>query len=295
MVTVILVQYNRSDLTRRAIRTLAEHGASNHQVILVDNCSTEPGALAWTGEFSWLEVISLPMNRGFGAANNAGARAAKGQILLFLNNDTSVSADVLTPTERYFDATPRCGAAGLALVNPDGTPQYSLGKWPTILSEWKMKHRMRLYSEHEYTSVDWVTAAALAVRRDLFQLIGGFDERYFMYFEDADLCRRIRNAGWGVHFVPSVSVTHLGGGSQPGGMPPGIQVEYRRSQMLYYCTHASTAQRLLLRLFLLGKASLLWMKSGEPSKVIARQVFRIAGSSCHGPTDRDRPSSGRKE
>ncbi|MCK7521332.1 MAG: glycosyltransferase [Ignavibacteriales bacterium] len=77
MVTVILVQYNRSDLTRRAIRTLAAHGASNHQVILVDNCSTEPGALAWTGEFSWLEVISLPANRGFGAANNAGARAAR--------------------------------------------------------------------------------------------------------------------------------------------------------------------------------------------------------------------------
>lgn len=295
MVTVILVQYNRSDLTRRAIRTLADHGASQHQVILVDSGSTEPGALAWTGEFPWLEVTALGENRGFGAANNEGARGAKGEILLFLNNDTSVSADVLSPTERYFDAAPRCGAAGLALVNPDRTPQYSLGKWPTMLSEWKMKHRMRLYSEEEYASVDWVTAAALAVRRDLFQEIGGFDERYFMYFEDADLCRRIWKAGWEVHFVPSVSVTHLGGGSQPGGMPPGIQVEYRRSQMLYYCTHASTVQRSLLRAFLRGKAALLWLKGGEPSRDLSRHIFWIAGSSCQGITERDRLSSGRKK
>jgi GT2 family glycosyltransferase len=276
MVSVILVQYNRHELSREALRTLDEHGGAGHQVTLVDNGSTEPGALAWTDHFPWLRVIPLPANRGFGAANNEGARGAKGGVLLFLNNDTSVSSDILSPTEQYFRAHPECGAAGLALVNPDGTPQYSLGRWPTVLNEWKMKHRMVLYAEREFRSVEWVTGAALAVRREVFEQVGGFDERYFMYFEDADICRRIRNAGWEIHFIPSVTVTHLGGGSQPGGIPPPIQIEYRRSQMLYYSSHASASQRMLLRLFLCGKAAVLRLKRGDASKNLSQAIFRIA-------------------
>jgi GT2 family glycosyltransferase len=280
MVSIILVQHNRSDLTREALRTLHDHGVSGHQVILVDNGSTEPGALSWTSGFPSLQVHRLAGGRGFGAANNEGARAANGEFLLFLNNDSVIIQEVLNPIERYFRAHPACGAIGLGLLNADGTPQNSVGKWPSILNEWKMKHHRKLYSEDEYNSVDWVTAAAVAVRREVFERIGGFDERFFMYFEDADLCRRIRNAGWEVHFVPSVRVIHLKGGSQERGMPPAIRFEYRRSQLLYYCSHATWMQQGLLRLLFCGKAIALWLKGGETGRGLSGKIIRLACSRC---------------
>jgi GT2 family glycosyltransferase len=101
--------------------------------------------------------------------------------------------------------------------------------------------------------VDWVSGAALAVRRDVFRKIDGFDERYFMYFEDIDLCRRVVAAGYTIHYLAETEVFHLGGGSQPGGLSPTMQTEYRRSEMLYYSLHASLLQNVMLRLYLGGK------------------------------------------
>jgi GT2 family glycosyltransferase len=131
--------------------------------------------------------------------------------------------------------------------------QYSTGKYPTILTEWRMKRRKDLYNGDDTHLRDWVSGAALAVRTAVFEEVGGFDERYFMYFEDVDLCARIRDAGHEIHYLPSTRVEHLGGGSQPGGLPPGIQKEYRRSQLLYYRAHASIVNNILLRAYLIAR------------------------------------------
>ena len=87
----------------------------------------------------------------------------------------------------------------------------------------------------------------------MFDAAGGFDERFFMYFEDVDLCARIRKAGQEIHYLRQVCVEHIGGGSQPGGLSPAIQREYRRSQLLYYRAHASLADNVLLRGYLAAK------------------------------------------
>ncbi len=253
MISVVIVQYNHPDLTKRAVETLRLHHRGECEIIVVDNGSPAAGVRAATEQITGCTVIFSPANAGFGAANNRGARASHGELLLFLNNDTLVRTEILPQIESHFAGSPSCGAAGLQLINADGTVQYSTGKFPTVWSEWRMSRRHNLYRREDTVRRDWVSGAAMVVRRTVFEEVGGFDERYFMYFEDVDLCARIRAAGHEIHYIPAISVEHLRGGSQPGGIPPSVQIEYRRSQLLYYSRHASMMNNLLVRTYLFAR------------------------------------------
>ena len=252
MISVVIIQFNHPDLTRRAIESLRLHHGGDLDIIVVDNASPAAGVRAATEQFTGCTVIFNPVNEGFGAANNRGAREAHGELLLFLNNDTVVCAEILPQIESYFAGSPLCGAAGLELLNADGTVQYSTGRFPTVWTEWRMSRRHTLYTRDDSVLRDWVSGAALVVRRTVFEEVGGFDERYFMYFEDVDLCERICRAGHEIHYIPGVRVEHLGGGSQPGGITPAVQKEYRRSQLLYYARHGSVLDNLLLKAYLVA-------------------------------------------
>jgi GT2 family glycosyltransferase len=253
MISVVIVQYNHPDLTKRAVETLRLHQRGELEIIVVDNGSPAAGVRAATEQITGCTVIFNFANAGFGAANNRGARASHGEFLLFLNNDTLVRTEILSQIESHFAGSPSCGAAGLQLLNADGTVQYSTGKFPTVWSEWRMSRRHNLYKREDTVRRDWVSGAAMVVRRAVFEEVGGFDERYFMYFEDVDLCARIRGAGHEIHYVHAISVEHLRGGSQPGGIPPSVQIEYRRSQLLYYSRHASMMNNLLIRAYLFAR------------------------------------------
>ncbi len=254
MTSVILVQHNRGDLTCACVESLLRFRQTGYEIIVVDNASDDGTGDLVRRRFESVRYIGQSRNSGFGAANNAGAAAARGDLLFFLNNDTLASNDPLTPMETYMQAHPECGAAGIALRNPDGSPQPSMGKWPSIWTEWLMKKRWRLYDPTEYVRVDWLTGAALCVRQEAFQKAGGFDEGYFMYFEDVDLCRRLAWLGTARHYVPSIEIVHLGGASQPAGIRPEMRKEYRRSQLRYYRRHATRFQLRLLRMYLRVKA-----------------------------------------
>jgi len=249
MISVVIVQYNHAALTRQAVESLRKHGG-DCEIIVVDNASTEPGAQDAVRRLEGCRLVVQKANAGYGGGNNAGARAATGDLIFFLNNDTIVHSEILSGIESYFQAHPSCGAAGPRLLNADGTLQRSTGKFPTVFSEWRTKRGGARGPEPRTPLRDWVSGAALIVRRSVFERTGGFDERFFMYFEDVDLCRRIRREGYEIHYLPSVSLEHLGGGSQPGGLSPAIQEEYRRSQILYYRAHASWGDNLLLRVYL---------------------------------------------
>lgn len=250
MISIVIIQFNHPDLTRRAVESLRLHHRGDLDITVVDNGSPAAGVRAATEQITGCTVIFNPANEGFGAANNRGARTSHGELLLFLNNDTLVHTEILPQIESYFAGRPSCGAAGLQLLNADGTVQYSTGKFPTVWTEWRMSRRHNLYKREHTVRRDWVSGAALVVRRTVFEEVGGFDEQYFMYFEDVDLCERIWGAGHEIHYIPVVRVEHLGGGSQPGGIPPSVQKQYRRSQLLYYARHASMADNLLLRAYL---------------------------------------------
>ncbi len=274
MISVILVQRNRGDLTCACVESLLHFRPTGYEIIVVDNASDDGTGELVRNRFESVRFLRQNRNIGFGAANNAGAASARGDLLFFLNNDTLASNDLLTPLEAYMLAHPECCAAGVALRNPDGSPQYSVGRWPSVWTEWQMKRGRQMYRPQEYPLVDWLTGAALCVRREVFLKAGGFDEGYFMYFEDIDLCRKLARIGAARHFVPSIEVIHLGGASQSAGMRPEMQREYRRSQLRYYRRHSSRFQQRLLRMYLRLKATAGLLSGSGDRRSEARGILQ---------------------
>jgi len=257
--SIIVLQYNHADLTRQCLTSLRAHVDRRHQVILVDNDSTQAEARALGGEFPWVEFVACPENGGFSRGNNAGAARATGDVLLFLNNDTLVESDFIAPLLRRFDESPRAAIVGPKLLNGDGSFQLSAGRLPSFARETLDKavsaaidggNRLacRLVERRFARArlVEWVTGAALAIRRDVFGRVGGLDASFFMFFEDKDLCARVRQAGFEVWFEPASRLKHLRGGS---ANPLTARV-YRASQVRYYRLHRPRLEQRLLGVYL---------------------------------------------
>lgn len=266
MTSVVVVSHNGKSFTLDCVRSLqAQSYGEILEVIVVDNASSDGSVEAIRSNCAGVRLIALPTNRGFGSANNRGAAEAKGEFLFFLNNDTTMRGDSITALATFLRTRPAAAVVGPRLRNPDGTIQVSAGDFPGIGGEWRSRREQRMMRSRNPTSlallerrfaramkVDWVTGAAMMVRRDAFESVGGFDEEFFMYFEDADLCRRLSGAGYQVWHLPDVSITHYGGASGGGAL---IRSEYRRGQLRFYEKHCSFVQRLLLRSYLTLKYS----------------------------------------
>jgi hypothetical protein len=260
LISIIIVNYNGIAHTRQAVLSVLRHSL-NSEIIVVDNCSTDDSVEALRNEFSSLIVLSLNENRGFGYGCNRGAEGAKGKYLFFLNNDTLLSEDTPAILASFLEKNPTVAACGPRLLNPDGTFQLSFGLDPSLANEWivrRWQHPRKSAREETMSSlerryanakVDWVSGAALMMRKGVFQKLNGFDESFFMYFEDVDLCRRIRDTSFSVLYVNMTSVTHLLGQSAKDGTS-AINLDYRRSQIHYYRKHRSSVALLLLRLYL---------------------------------------------
>ncbi|HJS77999.1 MAG TPA: glycosyltransferase family 2 protein [Burkholderiales bacterium] len=257
--SVIVLQYNNTELTRHCLRSLLAHVDRRHQVILVDNDSTEPEARQLGSEFPGITSVACEVNGGFSRGNNIGATHATGEVLLFLNNDTLIRSDFVTPLLRRFDESRQAGIVGPKLLNQDGSFQPSAGRSPTFMREVRDKAIAAAINAGNRTAsraverrfararrVEWVTGAALAIRRDVFDLVEGFDESFFMYFEDKDLCTRVRAAGFEVWFDPASELTHLRGGSAN----PRTALMYRTSQVHYYHRHRPWLEQQLLAAYL---------------------------------------------
>ena len=263
MISVILVQHNNAHLTIESLRSLRERHPSKTEIFVVDNASNQPREDILTKEFEGLIFIQNSRNVGFGTANNIAASKASGEILLFLNNDTLFKTDILGAIAARFDEDPTVGVIGPKLMYPDGRFQLSAGGLPGFFTEigdrlsyGMLRKRVRLWEhliENRFRapkSVGWVTGAALFIRRSIFDKLGGFDEDFFMYFEDKDLCLRVRDAGLNVLFDPSVSLFHLKAGSSASESPELIQRIYRQSQIAYYKKHRPGIEQALLRAYL---------------------------------------------
>jgi N-acetylglucosaminyl-diphospho-decaprenol L-rhamnosyltransferase len=255
-IDVVVVSYNSADHLRSCVEPLA--GAEGVHVIVADSASSD-GSLAAVAELP-VTALALPENRGFAHGCNAGARAGSGDYVLLLNPDARLEPSALERMAAVAEADPQVGAVAPRIVEPDGALDWSQRRFPRVRSTFAQAfflHRffpqaawsdelVRDPSAYERPgSPEWASGACLLIRRSEYDAIGGLDEGFFLYCEDMDVCRRLRDRGLDIRFEPAAVATHAGGASAPrAALLPVLAA----SRIRYARKHRSRAVALLERL-----------------------------------------------
>src|SRR5262249_29411869 len=222
--SVIVPTRDTRSMTLRCLECVSSTSPPGAEVIVVDDGSRDGTAEAVQVRWPAVRVVRLDPSRGFGGAANAGLAAGSGEVLLLLHNRTEGAADAPPRLLEALERHPRLGIAGADLRFPDGRPQWSGARFPTAL--WLLGlssgagaalrrvpgyRRIHPLEAAGRGAVDWVSGAAMAIRRAAWVELGPLDERFAFYAQDLDLCARARGAGWDVALVPGARVVHHGG------------------------------------------------------------------------------------
>jgi hypothetical protein len=240
-ISAILVSYNTCELTTQCVETLWEQlDPARDEIIVVDNASSDatlsdlrqkwpvqcngqdhPNA---TSKEKAVRIIENPINAGFGAANNLGMAQARGQYFLLINTDAFVESNAILAMLSKLKSEKSWGVVGPKLLNRDRSLQRSCFRFPEPSQAWREAFALHYilpdierWSHNRDRVVDFVSGACFLIRRSVYEAVGGFDERYFMYCEESDWQKRITAAGWHIGFTPSAEVVHYGGGSNKTG------------------------------------------------------------------------------
>ncbi len=280
--SIVIVSWNVRDLLRQCLRSISPFSS---ETIVVDNGSTDGSVEMVRAEFPGVRVIANTDNRGFPAANNQGIAVAQGRYVLLLNPDTELVGDALATMVAFADAHLDVGLVGPQLLNPSlhppqwggkrGGVQSSRRRFPTLAtaffeSTWLHAPRrlLRRYyvldrPDDALQDVDWVVGAALMARREAIEQVGLMDEGYFMYSEELDWCRRFREAGWRVVYLPAAQIIHHEGKSSEQ-VVPARHIHFQTSKVRYFRKYHGPLVAETLRLFLLG--NYVWQLGLEGAK-----------------------------
>ncbi|MGE4157743.1 MAG: glycosyltransferase family 2 protein [Planctomycetota bacterium] len=230
-VSVVIVSWNSRNHLAMCLPSLVNQAGVPIEVIVVDNFSRDGSADFVRREFPSVRLMALKDNLGFGHGCNVGAREAVGRHILFLNPDTVVAQGCIETLAAWLDSHSAAGAVAPRLQNLDGSLQPSARRLPTLWGEFCQEFRLSsLFAQSEmfssYYMAGWdhavertleaVTGASFMIRREVFNRIGGFDAEFFMYYEEMDLFKRLRQSGYTLTYLPSACVAHVGGGSTGG-------------------------------------------------------------------------------
>lgn len=274
-VDILLVSFNSAHLLGRLRDSLAQvaRDGISLRLLAVDNASTDRSGEILRRCFPCDVFVQNRENVGFGRANNQLLAHVRGDYVLLLNTDAFVAPGTIAATVRYMEEHPRCGILGVRLTDDDGHLQPSRRSFPTPLTTFLRRTGLqRLFpvrgarhdieADHAVAAeCDWVPGCYYLVRRALLDEIGLFDPRFFLYFEEVDHCRRARERGWQVAYLPSTTVVHVGGESarSVAALSPHRQISalQAESEVLYMRKHFRLAGLLAhLVLVLLGDAIL---------------------------------------
>jgi hypothetical protein len=271
-VSVVIVSYNTRDELLRCLRSLTPVAVIS-ETIVVDNASSDGSVEAARAAFPSVRVIASQENLGFSRANNVGLAEARAPYVLVLNSDAELRPGAVEALAAVLDTRPDVAVVGPRTLNADGSVQVSFGPALTLLSELRQRRLVRgvrqrdpaVLREVEAAALveqepAWVSASCLLARRTALDAIGGFDEGFFLYEEDVDLCVRLRAAGWSIVFTPTAEVLHHLGRSMER-TPWRARLEYHRSHLRYYRKHNSWLATTLLRGLLLANGIFGWLAS----------------------------------
>jgi N-acetylglucosaminyl-diphospho-decaprenol L-rhamnosyltransferase len=287
---VVIVAYRCRDLLRICLGSVFEHSPRRAmRVFVVDNASGDGTPAMVRETFPAVELLVNSSNRGFSAANNVAIRAGDGDYVLALNPDTELTAGALERLCALMDARPEVGICGPALVQADGSPDHAARRsFPTPLSALghfsgigrrRRSGALAAYRAPEVDSgpVDAVNGAFMLIRRLALDQVGLFDEGYWMYMEDLDLCYRFAEAGWTTWYEPSVRVGHLKAGTSGKHRSLRLNHAFHRGMARFYRAHYAADNNPLLNLAVYAGIALKLAASALRSAA-ARALARVTSA-----------------
>lgn len=207
-ISIIIISYNTCDLIGTSLNSVINTNDSPKEVFVVDNASTDGSVEFIRTHYPSAHLISNKNNRGFAAANNQALHLSRGRYIFLLNPDAEFLPSSFQSLIAFMDTHPHIGLIGIKIINPDGTVQES----------YSHEYPGQKYAHHELSRLNgdiaWVLGAGMLIRSELMRQMGGFDESFFVYGEDQDLCLRIRKAGYQIGYIDTALMVHLSGQSE---------------------------------------------------------------------------------
>lgn len=248
--SVIIVNYQSELYLQKCLDSLFAHNFKIDLEVLIVNNDEKEKLEKIKKQFPEVILIKSPKNNGFGAACNLGVNHARGEILFFLNPDAEILSSI-EPIIKILERDPEIGAIGPKLLEQNGkTQEWSTGVEISLLdlirNNLGLPRSKKIWKSLIARETFWTSGAAVFISRKVFFEIGGFDEKFFMYFEDMDLCRRLRKAGKKVLYFPEVAILHLGGRSSQGSQKQ--KALFFASQDYYFQKHFGKFQVFCLKL-----------------------------------------------
>jgi GT2 family glycosyltransferase len=279
-VSVVVVSFNTRDVLRECLLSLyRERGSLLVQVIVVDNGSTDESPAMVEREFPGVKLIRSETNLGFGPANNLGIQSAGGRYIVLLNSDAFLTEGALQLSVAHMNDHPCAGLGGGRLIGRDGSWQPSARMFPSVLNDLLVLTglaakfpRSRFFGRADRTwaddmeaaEVDWVPGAYSIIRSDVLATTGLFDPRFFLYYEEVDLCMRIKQKGYSIWYWPDIAVVHIGGESsrqvhalEMSRSGAQLILWRMRSMLLYYRKHHGQVARIAM----LAEIVWYWLRS----------------------------------
>lgn len=266
-VSFIVVNFRTPDLVLRCVHSIQEHTLDqSYEIIIVDNASGDDSAEKLAG-LPGVTFIANPNNAGFGVANNQGAKSARGKYLFFLNPDAYLLNDAVGIFSAFMNKQENQSVVccGGHLMDEEGNAQMSHGNFPSLLEVFSQIGFHRLYPSYfekklsislrndsdDIKQVDYVLGAGMFVRAEIFKMVGGFDNQFFLYFEETELAYRLKKAGYEFVLVPQAKIVHFEGGFDKDGVPNYAKIKwFAESRQLYFNKTKGPGVALLVKLLL---------------------------------------------
>jgi len=266
-ISVIIVNYNVKEYLAQSLSSIQRSlKGIPHEIIVVDNHSVDGSTSLIKSKFSEVILIENKENLGFGKANNQAIRLAKGEFVVLINPDTVVQEDTFVKLLEFFDQHPPAGAVTCKIINPDGTfsidcrhsiPTPTIALWK-VLGFSRLFPKSRIFGKYNLTYLDEnqtyqvpaISGSFMMIRRQVFDKVGLFDERFFMYCEDIDLCQRINARGYQIYYVPTTQIVHYKGESTKKDRLDYV-VAFNKSLYLFFQKYYAPQSIFLFRWFII--------------------------------------------
>lgn len=251
--STIIVTHNSSKWITNCLESLLKDlKPFSYQIIVVDNASTDQTTDLIKSQFPEIILLKKPRNEGLARACNQALSKCQAEYVLFLNPDAEVISGMIHALKTFMEGHPEAGAIGPALLNADGSLQLSGNTFPSLKNlcfETFFLDRLfpqnPVFGSHKLShadrsrplQVDWTMGSCLFVRKKALDQVGGFDEQFFLFFEETDLCFRLRNAGYEIYVIPEAKVIHRGGAGRPENYNAHKIIHYHRSLFHYFRKH----------------------------------------------------------